>query len=71
MGLPQVESAAVTVGELIKELQTFPRCASVGWRDHDCDDDRISAHVNTVSDFNEETSFDPEFCENIQCVLGS
>ncbi|KKK83658.1 hypothetical protein LCGC14_2791170 [marine sediment metagenome] len=59
----------MTVGELIKELRKHPRGAFVGWQDHDAEETEISAHVTIVCEFDEEDSFDPEYCKGIGVVL--
>lgn len=59
----------MTVRELIKELKKYPLGAEVGWQDHDASENEISAIVGSVFSFNYETSFDPEYCKNIEVVI--
>jgi len=59
------------VKELIKELRRYPMDAEVGWQDHDADDNEISNHVNSVREFDPETSFDKRYCKNIRVVLST
>ncbi len=60
----------LTVGQLIKELKRYPKDSLVGIADFDTDaSNRLSGVASSVSSFDPDTSFDPDFCKSCYVVI--
>jgi len=60
---------SLTVKQLIKELKKYPANSRVGMKAHDNKENEIDGIVSSVDEFDPETSFDPDYCQDVYVVL--